>query len=284
MDLKQLRRDTIDYFSMSGIDPDDAVVEVDLMIENILGFTPKDLLIEHQREVSKELYNKFQIIMDTRVMEKTPIQYLLGFTYFYGLKLLVNRHVLIPRRDTETLVDYVVDRYKAKNFSLLADVGVGSGNISLAILKHCPMPIVLATDISAEAIEVAKHNADVLGLADRLTFYNTDILERINITLDGVVSNPPYIPQEELETLDEQVSKFEPHLALFSPSKDPVVNYRKLSSQGFERVRSGGFIALETHYNYADEVKDILAADGWKNITIVKDLSGHPRLVTADHP
>lgn len=284
MNILKLRHDTIKIFTDNGIDVIQSTVEVDLLIESLFNLNKKDLFICPEQEIQEEKLRNFYQTVDLRLNKRVPVQYLLGFAYFYGLKLFVNKDVLIPRSDTEVLVDVVIQRFKDQGPKTIADVGVGSGNISIALLKNCPNIRIIATDISEGAIEVARQNINTYNLANRITLYKTDILENINETVDAVVSNPPYIAKSEKDTLAQEIINYEPEKALIVTGENPLEYYEKLSAQALKLLLPEGLLAVEIAYNRADEVRSLFEKDGWLNVETYKDLNSLPRVVTGFCP
>ena len=281
MDISILRKETVNKLLEIGVSYEETVAEVDLLIENILAIKKKDIIINQEHFISEDKLKHFNETIALRIKNRVPIQYLLKFTYFYGLKFYVNKNVLIPRNDTELLVETVIDFIKRNNATRVADIGVGSGNISIAILKNCPQVNVIATDISYAAIETAKHNVTYHNLTDRIEFINTSFLEGINKKFDVIASNPPYIPLDIKETLAPEVLLHEPEMALFTSSDDPLENYIKISEQAKKCLHFDGMLAVETECNYAYDVKALFESHQWKNAMIYNDLCGLPRVVTA---
>lgn len=231
-----------------------------------------------------------QIEIFFRLIEKrlmgVPVQYIVGNQEFMGLDFLVKEGVLIPRPDTEILVEAVIEWAKnRKNKDVtIVDLGTGSGAITVSLAKYIEKSFVYSVDISKEALCVAKKNAESNGVLEKICFCNGDLLEplknkNLQRELDILVSNPPYIPREEIEGLQVEVAKYEPKLAL-DGGVDGLDFYRKIINEGNIYLRKGGLIALEVGHDQGEDVKQIMEAKGcYENIEKIKDLAGIERVV-----
>lgn len=212
-----------------------------------------------------------------RRLRHEPIQYITGEQEFYGLRLRVTPTVLIPRPETEHLVEAVAARLAGA--VRILDVGTGSGAIALALAKELPEAIVTAVDLSPAALAVARSNASALGFAERVRFLESDLLEAIDgEKFDAVVSNPPYVPEGDRAGLAAQVREFEPGMALFGGNSGLDV-YRRLIPQAYESLEVGGLLAMEIGFGQREAVAGLL--DGWREIEFVDDLQGIARVVMA---
>jgi release factor glutamine methyltransferase len=214
-----------------------------------------------------------------------PTAYLTGSREFYSLRFNVDRNVLIPRPETEDLVLQTLDKLKTYSEGctpIIADVGTGSGIIAVTLAKHLPKHLtatkIIAVDISTEALGIARHNAEMHGVADRIEFRQSDLLEQISETLDIIVSNPPYISQSEYEVLPMDVKNFEPQTALLAGAKGTEV-IERLIVQSADRLCSGGHLLMEVSPMIAESVAELLS--GWDNVQIIADLTGRQRVVCA---
>lgn len=216
-----------------------------------------------------------------RRINHEPMQYILNRAEFMGLDFYVDTNVLVPRPDTEVLVEKVIDFIGDKNM-VFADFGTGSGCIPISILANCKNAFAHAFDISSEALKVAIKNADSNMVTDRSDFVNMNILEDFpNIELDCIVSNPPYIESHVIPELMEDVRSYEPGIAL-DGGKDGLVFYRRIAEQGWDILKDGGLLAFEIGYNQAEDVSNILKNKGYTNIEVTKDIAGNDRVVTAN--
>lgn len=240
--------------------------------ESIANIILEDLLGSHyyvclNEQVQEEHLIRVSEILD-RLYKKEPIQYILGYTYFYGLKINVNKDVLIPRNETEELVEWVLKSEFRENITIV-DVGCGSGCIALAIKKNRPSWNVIGVDISKDALKVAKENAEKLNLD--VTFIESDLLKNINEHVDIVVSNPPYIAKND-EHVDESTYMYEPHLALYAED-DGLEIYKRLKAEVTKRHISTLFI--EYGYDQKQKIVDIYKK---YHIELKKDINKNDRM------
>ena len=272
--LKKLNTSLANMYSEAEIH-----VIANLLLENITGFTRLQLLTNKELKLNdeqNELANQYL----ERLKNHEPIQYILGETEFQGLKFKVNSSVLIPRPETEELVEWVRKPPNPLKGGIL-DIGTGSGCIAISLKKKFPSANVSAMDISPDALIVAKANA-ALNDAD-VEFIQDDILNPATTDRkwDVIVSNPPYIPVSEHSEMDKNVTEFEPHLALFVQDNDPLIFYRKIAEFAITHLSPGGKLFFETHKDLAQECKQLLESYGFTNLVIRKDMSGNERMVQA---
>jgi release factor glutamine methyltransferase len=224
-----------------------------------------------------------------------PIQYITGEAEFYGLPFHVNRDVLIPRPETEHLVEKAVALAQKLRLTgaipepripslRIVDVGTGSGAIAVALAHALPFAAITATDISPAALTVAKANATRNGVVGRVRFLEGDLLEPVvSEHFDIVVSNPPYVPETDRATLDEEVRDYEPSRALFA-GEDGLKIYRRLIPAAFGALVPGGFLALEIGFGQQEAIHALLASAGFSGIEFTEDLQKIPRVVVARRP
>jgi release factor glutamine methyltransferase len=245
-----------------------------------------ELYTRYEEPVSDDIRTRFREMVKRRA-EGTPVAYLLGRREFYSLPFTVTPDVLIPRPETEFAVIAVLDRLKQRPPSdeapQIVDVGTGSGAIAVAVAKHALAAVVTAIDISPQALEVARGNAELNGVAERLTFVEGDLLTPLPTgeRFDIIVSNPPYVALTEMDQLAPEVSKHEPHLALFAGQTGTEVIAR-LIPQAAERLVAGGWLIMEISPMIEAQTRELLAADGrWEAIQVKRDLAQLPRIVEA---
>ncbi|MBT8196219.1 MAG: peptide chain release factor N(5)-glutamine methyltransferase, partial [Bacteroidia bacterium] len=209
-----------------------------------------------------------------------PVQYVLGSTEFFGLNFKVNASVLIPRPETELLVQWILDDDPKANSSIL-DIGTGSGIIPISFKHSLPSVSVSAMDISEGALEVAKENARINKVD--VEFLLNDILEdkAIDSKYDVIVSNPPYVPIKDKESLHKNVKAFEPHLALFVPNEDALLFYNRISDYAMQALQRPGFLYFEIYEDYANQIAEMLGQKGFQEIEIKKDLADKDRMIRA---
>ena len=210
-----------------------------------------------------------------------PIQYLIGETEFYGLVFKVNDNVLIPRSETEELVDWMITDNKVKTSLKILDIGTGSGCIAISLKKNLPTSTVTAFDISDGALNLAQQNAQLNDC--ELTFEKIDILSApaMEQQWDIIVSNPPYIPNKEKAEILPNVLEHEPHLALFVPDHDPLLFYRKIAQWGKNHLTPNGKIYFEIHRDFGPQTVELLSELGYHQVVLRKDISGNDRMVMA---
>lgn len=229
--------------------------------------------------IETDIYKKLEDAL-VQLLKNKPIQYVIGKTWFYSLSFKVNEHVLIPRAETEELVFEILSKIKKHTLKKVLDIGTGSGCIPISIKKNVPELDVTAIDLSKNALYIAKENA-TLNNVD-INFKEVDFLDETqynNIeTFDVIISNPPYIPENEKDNLSRNVTDFEPSLALFVPQNDPLLFYRKVLIFAEAHLQKHGFIFLETHENFAKETATLFKNKKY-NVEIKKDMQGKDRML-----
>jgi release factor glutamine methyltransferase len=252
------------------------------VMENVFGLSRTDILSEKQVDVEKIEERLSEIVK--RINKHEPIQYIFGHAYFFGRKFKVNPSVLIPRPETEELVNLVLSETKnqsiqSKEKIRILDIGTGSGCIPVSLNLEIQNAEVFAVDISEGALNVAKQNANDLR-ADvqfiQLDILNNDIPFQ---NLDVIVSNPPYIALNEMKTMSNNVIDYEPHLALFVKENDPLIFYKAIAAKSTTVLKSGGLLTVEINERFGKEVSSILEQNNFQKIEIIKDLSGKDRIV-----
>lgn len=212
-----------------------------------------------------------------------PIQYVLGTSPFFGLDLSVDERVLIPRPETEELVDWVLKTTSPQSVLKILDIGTGSGCIALALKKHLPQAEIHALDYSTEALQLAKENAKAHHL--EIHFHHFNILDSSDsfpiTSFDYIISNPPYIDWEEKNEMDAHVKDYEPHLALFAPKGDPQAFYKAIAIFAKQHLTHNGKLFFELHAVGAIETEQILKMEGWKT-QLKQDLQGRNRMLMAE--
>ena len=218
-----------------------------------------------------------------KLKNSEPIQYILGETDFFGLAFYVNGSVLIPRPETEELVQWVLESAENKPMKIL-DIGTGSGCIAVTLAKKLPSAEVHAWDISEDALEVARKNAERNGV--KVIFVKRDmLLEPVSDEkFDIIVSNPPYVTEVEKTEMQENVLNFEPHLALFVPDDNALVFYEKIADFALTNLNKGGQLFFEINRAKGADIARLLEEKGFKNIELRKDISGNERMVMAEPP
>lgn len=217
-----------------------------------------------------------------RLKKGEPVQYIMGYTWFMELKIQLGPEVLIPRPETEELVNLLLERSNGSKYLQIHDACTGSGCIALALKHYLPYASVSGSDVSQDALNLAKHNAKKLDLAVEFTQYDLLSLTQLPQSVDVLVSNPPYITIDEKESMHANVLEHEPHLALFAPGDDALLFYRKLAQLAVSGgLNPNGTLAVECHYQRCNAVADAFNKAGLSAVEVHNDLSGNPRIVLA---
>lgn len=261
----------------SGIEPNEAKVEVRLLIEHFAGYSLVDILMG-----KKLTEDKLKIVEEkAKLRAKThkPIQYIIGLADFMGEKFLVNKDVLIPRDETELLVRKAIEIIKENNFKMVLDMCTGSGCIACMIAKLTNSQA-MGVDISIEAIHTAFKNMEKFGLYNRAIFRKSDIYSKIreDEKFDLIVSNPPYIPPKEKETIQEEVS-YEPDLALYTTDEKGLAFYEKIIKDAPKFLNKGGYLMFELGIGQSTSVAQLMKKAGFENIKVLKDLANIDRVI-----
>ena len=256
----------------------EAQLDARLLLEEVCGTDHNTLLCHGDREVSEEEEEQYRRALEQRAVH-VPLQHLLGYQDFMGLRFRVNEHVLIPRQDTEILVEEAM-RYLHDGMRIL-DLCTGSGCILLSLLHYSNDCEGTGVDISKEALQVAAQNAEVLGI--KADFLESDLYEKVTGKFDLLVSNPPYIEREVIPTLMEEVREYDPYIAL-DGGEDGLGFYRRIIGGAQDYLSRGGQIFLEIGSEQAQAVSALLHEAGFKEINVCKDFAGLDRVVSGRLP
>ncbi len=274
MVIKELIPETSSKLKANSIE--NYMFEANLIIRTILSLSPLDVVLKGNTAVSEKDVEIIQGII-TRRISGEPLQYILESQEFMGLSFYVNPSVLIPRQDTEVLVEHILDHYKGAAISVL-DICSGSGAIGISIAHFNKNAYVKGLEISPEAIKVSEKNAELLGVSERVSFICQDILKT---TLYGkynlIVSNPPYIESSIIPTLSKTVKSFEPAIAL-DGGDDGLIFYRHITNIAPHLLTPGGMLAFEIGYNQGIAVSEMMK-ENFSNIEVIKDYGGNDRVV-----
>ncbi len=263
----------------SGVEKNEANAEVKLLLEHYCNFKPVDIIFGKKLDSSKLSIVKEKVL--ERIKTHRPVQYIMGFSYFAGEKFIVNKNVLIPRDETEILVNKAIEKALLINSKNILDIGTGSGCIACSIAKHIDGHI-LGIDISEQALEVALENSKRLFLDKRIEFRQSNLFAKIeeNEKFDIIVSNPPYISPKEKSTIQKEVLH-EPEIALFTNDARGLEFYEKIIKDAPRFLKEKGYILFELGFGQSEDVKNILLDNGFKNIEIEKDLASIDRVISA---
>lgn len=256
------------------------MIDANLLLCHVLKVEKLYIMMNRDIEVSKEDEEEFLSLIKLR-SEKMPIKYILGNSEFMGLDFHVKAGVLIPRPDTEILVEECIKIIKENNLKYICDVCSGSGAIGISIAHYISNSNVTLYDISEVALEIAEKNIEELGVRERCKVYYSNLLNRgieEKKTFDMIVSNPPYIKKNEIETLMEDVKNYEPHLAL-DGGDDGLDFYRTITLESKYTLKNRGYLAFEIGHDQKEAVIKILKENGFENIYSLKDLYQNDRVV-----
>ena len=259
-----------------------------ILIKHYLNLNRIALVLEPDLTLSKpEEQPLFEAL--SRLKNNEPVQYIIGETEFFGLPFKVNKHTLIPRPETEELVEQILKTVildESKKSIKILDIGTGTGCIAVSLAKNIKNSQVFAVDVSEEALKIAKYNAELNAV--NITFIQDDILnpshpELINSSqnFDIIVSNPPYVRELEKHEIKDNVLKFEPHVALFVPNDDSLIFYKAITTLAVNNLRDGGQLFFEINQYLGEEMKHLLADFKLKNIILIKDIFGNDRIIKA---
>jgi release factor glutamine methyltransferase len=269
-----------------------------MVIEDLTGLSRQEQTSKQNEPLDVHALHQLTVTAQ-RLRNHEPVQQVLGYAWFYGLKLFVDRNVLIPRPETEELVEWVINDVKQKGLDVfekkatdadqttllkILDVGTGSGCIALSLKNKMSRAEVWGCDSSDEALNVARRNGSALNI--RVDFQGVDFLDeaqqRLLPTVDILVSNPPYIPLRDQATIAPNVLNYEPHQALFVPDDDPLVFYRALAQFAKIRLHPGGSIYMEIHEDLGNRVTGLFNEQGYTKIELRKDMQGKDRMVKVE--
>ncbi|MDN5214827.1 peptide chain release factor N(5)-glutamine methyltransferase [Fulvivirgaceae bacterium BMA12] len=248
-----------------------------LIIRYFFGINNTGVIVNDQRKFSKAELEEVESVV-VRLNKHEPIQYILGEADFYGRKFMVNPAVLIPRPETELLVDKIIKENLQQGLNVV-DIGTGSGCIAISLKLALPEATITGVDVDEKALQCAKENA--IKHRAEISWQQLDILgsQHLPSFLDIVVSNPPYVRESEKAMMQKNVLDFEPHLALFVNDEQPLIYYQAIAEKGYRSLKNRGRIYLEINEALAEEVVSTLERAGYENIEVVKDLQQKDRIV-----
>ncbi len=274
---------TTDYFKSKGVD--DATLCAQLLLAKVLGCSKVDLYLRFDQPVAKPQRDEFKDLIK-RATEGEPIAYLIGHKEFFSLDFLVNRSVLVPRPETEVLVQWVIRKVRSEMAGQsgpleILDLGTGSGCIAIALNKFSPIPAkITAVDKSAEAVELAKANAERNRGKETINFLVGDLFDPVadrERSFSFIVSNPPYVTEEDYARLPRHIKDYEPAQALVAGA-DGLQVIREIVAQAPKFLKSDGYLAMEIGYNQKDSVAELLAKQGYTEVMFERDSNEIPRV------
>ena len=270
---------SVEYLKKNGVPS--ALVDTEYIFSEALKVSRNTLKYSMSREIKEEDKNKIREMLMLRAKNRKPLQYILGEWEFYGLPFKVRENVLIPRPDTEILVEQCIQLMREIEEPNILDIGSGSGAISIAIANELKSSSVTGVDINEDAIRLANENK-VLNKVENVNFMKSDLFEKLDedFKYDLIVSNPPYITKDEYETLMPEVKNFEPKNAL-TDLGDGLYFYREISKKAEAYLKDTGYLAFEIGYKQAKDVSKILEDNNFAILSVVKDYGGNDRVVLA---
>lgn len=276
--IKRLRTDLTPKY---GAGEAEAIIR--LIFHNLKGWSTVDMLINENKTLSPYIVEKVDEI-EQKLLNNIPIQYIVDEAYFYGMELYVNNSVLIPRPETEELIDLVVQSNKQPDLKVL-EVGTGSGCISIALSRNLLFPEITSIDISKDALEVAARNIKDLKIRN-VKLLEADVFSynAAPDSFDIIVSNPPYVCESEKLTMEPNVLEYEPHIALFVPDDDPLKYYKRIGIIAKTALKSGGKMYFEINPLHADSLRALFNMQGFVDIDLRLDIHGRKRFLTCIKP
>ena len=265
------------YKELKKNDSKSAMLDSELLLSKVINKNREFIILNSKHNINENEYNYFQKLISERSRGK-PIAYLTGKKLFWKYEFKINDNVLIPRPDTEIVIEHVLNIYKKKNGINFLDIGFGSGCILLSILKERKDFRATGIDISKHALKVCNINAYKLGVKNRVKLFKSDIDKFSMGKYDLIISNPPYIKKLDLRYLDRDVIKFEPKIAL-NGGLDGISEIRKIVKKSSELIKNGGKLILEIAFNQKEEVKQLLRNNGFYINSVIKDLAKNDRCI-----
>lgn len=263
--LKELLDSGILYLTGKGIE--EAATDAWLLLEEVFQISRSWYFAHSDTEAEEQKARRYESLLEQRG-QRIPLQHLTGKTWFYGLPFTVNEHVLIPRQDTEILVEEALKR--AKSGMKILDMCTGSGCILLSVLSNCPSVMGTGVDLSEKALETARKNAADLKI--KAEFLHSDLFKQVEGSFDLILSNPPYIRTDVIPTLMPEVRDHEPWMAL-DGKEDGLYFYRKILEQAGAYLTPGGWLCFEIGYDQGEDLRALMQRQGLEQIEIVKDLA-----------
>ena len=276
--VSDLLREMIRRLADNGVyEPE---VSAKRILTHITGMERAEMYADDRTLIYEPEINAAKAAIERRISGE-PVAYIVGGCEFYNIKLKIDRRVLVPRPETEVLLDEVISRLREQKGKLIAaDIGTGSGNIAISIAFNIPGLRIIATDIDAFVLELAMENAEMNGVADRIEFREGDLFAPLGneySKFDAIISNPPYVSEQERNILPVEVRKYEPARALFAGA-DGLSVIKKIVSQAPRYLKAGGLLALEIGYQQGSAVRDLMTRD-FREVELLKDLAGTDRVI-----
>lgn len=276
-DFKKIRQSLVSEYTKNKISFRTAIAELDFALEAVADISPKDFILG--KTPSAEQIKTLKNAVATRLSTGMPMQLVVNTAYFAGSRFYVDKNVLVPRPETELCVEKCLEfMYGKKNLKVL-DIGTGSGCITVSLAKMTENARFTAVDISPKALDVARKNAENIGVLPKIDFVLSNVFENVSDKFDIIVSNPPYIPFDA-DNVDKNVSSFEPHIALFAP-ENGLFFYRTIIENAGKYLKDDGLVVFEVGVDQSKSVAELFAENDFVKISEIPDLQGIPRVVSA---
>ena len=273
------RKIFIDKYLKNGFSFDEAKVEVDFALEVLFNYTYKDFMLG--KTIEKWQLAKYDKVLNERLLTHRPLQQIIGQAFFYGRKFFVNEYTLIPRPETELLVAETLKIAQEFDNPKILDIGTGTGCIPITLVLENGSISADSIDISLEAIETAEKNALLHNIYEKVKFTQSNIFENVTDKYNIIVSNPPYIPLKDKESLQIEVRDYDPPSALFTSDEHGVEFYKKIVQSAKEYLLAGGFLLFELGVNQYLIVEKLLKDNDFKDIKVVQDYNSIERIIVA---
>jgi len=278
---RQLLQAAVTKLRQAGVET--PILDAEVMLARVLDCSRTDLLTHPEMEPASDAISKFRQWIRRRC-RREPLAYITGEREFYGLMFEVGPAVLIPRQETEVLVESALDILRRTSSPVIADIGLGCGCVAVSIAVRLPNVTVYGTESSREALAIARRNTRRHGIQDRVRCVEGDLLTPLaESAFDMIVSNPPYIPTGEIDCLQPEVSKYEPRAALDGGS-DGLSVLRRLAAESPAYLKHGGHLAVEVGVGQSRVVGAMLSENGFQDVRFAEDLAGIERVVIGEHP
>lgn len=261
----------------AGFRPDDAALDADVLARHVLGWDLARLLAHNREPASADFIARFDEAISRRA-RREPVALITGHREFWGLDFIVTPDTLVPRPETEFIVEEALRQIPGDARSTVLDIGTGTGCLAVAIATERANCRIVATDMSHGALTVARQNARAHGVGDRIHFVRTDLSEGVRVRADVIVSNPPYVPHHLASTLPSDVVRYEPDIALFG-GDDGLAVIRRLVAVADRNLAPGGCVVMEFGFGQEEPVRAAASAQGWHSETLIHDLQGIPRTI-----
>lgn len=277
--VRQLLHEAVTELRASGVET--PILDAEVMMSRALGCSRTAIIVHEEIQPPAPSIEQFHDWVERRSMRE-PLPYILGDREFYGLCFEVTPSVLIPRQETEFLVDAAVSFLRDRPAPVVADIGLGSGCIAVAIAKSVPDATVFGTEASPDALDVARRNAERLGVCEQTRFAHGDLFDPLaGLEFDMIVSNPPYIPSSDIAGLQPEVLRYEPHQAL-DGGADGLDVYRRLVPEAAKYLKYDGALAVEVGIGESSAVECLFRSHGYQNVRAIKDYSDIERVVIGE--